>query len=126
MNGSVAEAKPVAVYFDSALIAKFYLNEPGREEVRQVARSAGVVVSSGIAIVEVSAAFHRKFRERAIELRVFRALQGQFAHDLDNGVWRLAGPTEAVLGISQDDLHQFALSGLTRRLNIIGVPINTL
>jgi len=93
----VAEPKPVPVYFDSALIAKFYLNEPGREPVRQVARSAGAVVSSGIAVVEVSAAFHRKLGEGAIELRVLRDLQGQFAHDLDTGLWRLAGPTEAVL-----------------------------
>ena len=93
----VAEPRPVPVYFDSALIAKFYLNESGREQVRQVARWAGVVVSSGIAVVEVSAAFHRKLREGGIELRVLRALQGQFAHDLDTGLWRLAGPTEAVL-----------------------------
>jgi len=58
----VAEPNLVPVYFDSALIAKFYLNEPGREQVQQVARSAGAVVSSGIAVVEVSAAFHRKLR----------------------------------------------------------------
>ena len=36
------------------------------------------------------------------------------------------GATESVLGISQDDLRQFALDGLTRRLDIIGVPITTL
>jgi ribonucleoside-diphosphate reductase beta chain len=36
------------------------------------------------------------------------------------------GADESVLGISADDLRQFALDGLTRRLNIIGVPINTL
>src|SRR5262245_34414875 len=96
-----AEPKPVPVYFDSALIAKFYLNEPGREPVRQFARSAGAVVSSGIAVVEVSAAFHRKLREGAIERRVLRALQEQFTHDLDTGLWRLAGPTEALLREAQ-------------------------
>jgi len=26
------------VYFDAALVAKFYVNEPGREAVRRVAR----------------------------------------------------------------------------------------
>jgi len=36
------------------------------------------------------------------------------------------GATESVLDISQDDLRQFALDGLTHRLNIIGVPITTL
>ena len=101
MTIPVTEPVPVPVYFDSALIAKFYLNEPGREPVRQLARSAGAVVSSCIAVVEVSAAFHRNLREGAIELRVLRALQGQFTHDLDTGLWRLAGPTEAVLRDAQ-------------------------
>lgn len=36
------------------------------------------------------------------------------------------GAAESVLGISEDDLRQFALGGLTRRLDIIGVPITTL
>lgn len=36
------------------------------------------------------------------------------------------GATESVLDISEDDLRLFALDGLTRRLSIIGVPINTL
>ena len=90
------EADP-SVYFDSALLAKFYLNEPGRDAVREVAKKAGVVVTSGIAVAEVSAAFHRKLREHAIELDVCKALQGQFQHDLENGLWRLIAPTEALL-----------------------------
>lgn len=69
--------------------------------MRQFARSAGAVVSSGIAVAEVSAAFHRKLREGAIERRVLRALQDQFTHGLDTGPWRLAGPTEALLREAQ-------------------------
>ena len=88
---------PAPAYFDSALIAKFYLNEPGRDVVRALAKSAGIIVTSGIAVAEVSAAFHRKLREGGIDPRVFRALQGQFKHDLDAGLWRLAGPTEALI-----------------------------
>ena len=30
-----------------------------------------------------------------------------------------------VLGVSEDDLRTFALDGLTRRLKIIGVPLET-
>jgi predicted nucleic acid-binding protein len=115
----VAEPKLVPVYFDSALIAKFYLNEPGREPVRQVARSAGGVVSSGIAVVEVSAAFHRKLREGAIEVRVLRALQGQFAHDLDAGLWRLVGPTEAVLREAQATFTRLDKSIFVRSLDAL-------
>ena len=90
-------APVVPAYFDSALIAKFYLNEPGRDAVRQLARSAGMVVTSGIAVAEVSAAFHRKFREGAVDKAVFRGLQGQFEHDLEQGLWKLVGPTEMLL-----------------------------
>jgi ribonucleoside-diphosphate reductase beta chain len=35
------------------------------------------------------------------------------------------GDASSVLGVSEDDLRQFALGGLTRRLEIIGVPIAT-
>ena len=84
-------------YFDSALIAKFYLNEPGREAIRVLARNAGIVVISGIAVAEISAAFHRKFREGAVDHDVFKALHGQFQHDVTNGLWRLIGPTEVLL-----------------------------
>ncbi len=89
--------KVFPVYWDSALVAKFYLNEPGRNEVRALARSAGVVVTSALAIAEVSAAFHRKLREVAISRDVFRALQGQFHHDAERGLWRMVGVTEALL-----------------------------
>jgi ribonucleoside-diphosphate reductase beta chain len=36
------------------------------------------------------------------------------------------GGAEAVLGVTEDDLRGFALGGLTRRLKLIGVPIETL
>jgi hypothetical protein len=36
------------------------------------------------------------------------------------------GAAEAALGITEADLRGFALDGLTGRLDIIGVPINTL
>ena len=35
------------------------------------------------------------------------------------------GATQDLLGVSDDDVRNFALSGLTRRLAIIGVPIET-
>ena len=98
MTGTVETTAAAApIYLDSALIAKFYLNEPGRAEVRKLAMTAGAVVSSGIAVAEVSAAFHRKFREGDVRRDVFDALQGQFQHDLDQGLWRLIWPTEDLL-----------------------------
>lgn len=97
MSVAAASATVEPAYFDAALVAKFYVNEPGREQVRRLARTAGAVVTSGISVAEVSAAFHRKLREGAIDRLVFKALQGQFTHDLESGLWQLAAPTEAVL-----------------------------
>ena len=37
-----------------------------------------------------------------------------------------AGADATVLGASADELREFALGGLTRRLNIVGVPLDTL
>jgi hypothetical protein len=34
--------------------------------------------------------------------------------------------SSAILGVSEDDVRQFALAGLTRRLAIIGVPIESI
>ena len=90
-------ASVVPVYFDSALVAKFYLNEAGRDGVRRLAKRSGVVVTSGIAVAEVSAAFHRKLREGAVDRSAFRALQGQFDYDVAKGLWKLVGPTAVLL-----------------------------
>jgi predicted nucleic acid-binding protein len=111
MRASTGEPTVVPAYFDAALVAKFYLNETGRDAVRRLARTSGVVVSSGIAVAEVSAAFHRKLREEAVTPAVFKALQGQFVHDVDEGLWKLADPTAALLREVQA-----ALSRLNRRV----------
>ena len=97
MTAAAAPAPVVPAYFDAALVAKFYLNEPGRDAVRRLARTSGVVVSSGVAVAEVAAVFHRKLREGTVTAEVFKALQGQFVHDLDEGLWKLAAPTEALI-----------------------------
>lgn len=119
MTVPAADAAVVPVYFDAALVAKFYLNEPGRDRVRQLAGSAGAVVTSGIAIAEVSAAFHRKFREGALDRPVFKALQGQFAHDVESGLWRLAGPTEALLRDVQAAFARLDASTFLRSLDAL-------
>ena len=79
-----------SVYFDAALVAKFYVNEPGRDAVRALAREMGRVVTSGIAVAEVSAAFHRKLREGSVDHDVFDALMGQLSRisRAASGLWR--------------------------------------
>jgi predicted nucleic acid-binding protein len=85
------------IYFDSALIAKFYLNEPGRKIVRETVVSATRVCSSAIATVEVAAAFHRNVREGRLDAPTAGLLQVQLASDFKNAAWKLFPVTEAVL-----------------------------
>lgn len=119
MTAPTGEPSVAPAYFDAALVAKFYLNEPGRDAVRRLARTSGVVVSSGIAVAEVSAAFHRKLREEAVTPAVFRALQGQFVHDLDEGLWKLADPTAALLRDVQAVLSRLNRAVFVRSLDAI-------
>ena len=78
-------------------MAKFYVNETGRDAVRRLAKRAGTVATSGIAVAEVAAAFHRKLREESIDVPVFEALQGQFHHDVTRGLRTLIELTPALL-----------------------------
>ena len=74
-------------YFDSAYIAKFYLDEPESEAVRRLAESLGQVRCAVIGQIEVAAAFHRKLREGAFDADAFREVMAQFADDCGQGLW---------------------------------------
>lgn len=74
-------------YFDSAYIAKFYLDEPESEDVRRLAESLGQVRCAVIGWVEVGAVFHRKFREGAFDASAFREVMAQFNDDCGHGLW---------------------------------------
>ena len=74
-------------YFDSAYIAKFYLDEPESEDVRQLAESLGQVRCASIGQAEVAAVFHRKFRERSIGAEAFREVIAQFDDDCRQALW---------------------------------------
>jgi len=83
-------------YFDSAYIAKFYLDEPESDAVRRLAESLGVVRCAAIGRVEVAAAFHRKLREGALDLSEFREVSAQFDEDCVQGLWTWLPITDAV------------------------------
>jgi hypothetical protein len=50
---------------------------------------------------------------------VFKALQGQFVHDLDEGLWKLAGPTEALLRDVQAAFARLNRSVFVRSLDAV-------
>jgi predicted nucleic acid-binding protein len=68
------------IYFDTSYLVRLYFPDPGFEEVRELATTDHVVCGwHGQA--ELIAAFHRKFRERAMPLKPYRALFAQFEAD---------------------------------------------
>lgn len=75
------------IYFDAAYIAKFYLDEPDSDRVRDLAEAAGEVACCLHGRVEVLVAFHRKLRERAFSPKVFEAVAEQFEADCESAVW---------------------------------------
>jgi predicted nucleic acid-binding protein len=83
-------------YFDSAYIAKFYLDEPESDAVRHLAESLGRVRCAVLGQIEVAAVFHRKFREGAFDAGSFREVVAQFADDCEQGLWSWLPVTTAL------------------------------
>lgn len=85
------------VYFDSAYIAKFYLEEPDSAAIATLAAASGKVHSSVLGKLEVSSVFHRKLREGAIDARGHTALERQFDADCGQGLWIWIPVTAALI-----------------------------
>lgn len=75
------------IYFDAAWIAKCYLNEPGAERVRDVARQTDGLVSCELARIELASILKRHARERHITRREMSTVLREFEEDEGNGVW---------------------------------------
>ena len=73
------------IYFDAAYLAKCYLNEPGAERVRDVARQADGLASCELARIEFAAILKRHARERHITRREMSAVLREFEEDEENG-----------------------------------------
>src|SRR5205823_6785605 len=97
LGGPRARAAVVS-YFDSAYIAKFYIDEPESDAVRQLAESLGQVWCAAIGQVEVTAVFHRKLREGAFDAAACREVMAQFQDDCRQGIWTWIPLTATVLG----------------------------
>ncbi len=84
-------------YFDTAFIAKCYLNEPHAERVRRTAEKAIDLVSSEIARVEMFAVVHRHLRERQITDAHAEAILARFEQDQKLQVWRWLPVTSEIV-----------------------------
>jgi hypothetical protein len=70
------------IYFDTAYLAKCYLNEHGSPEVKQLAAEDGRVVCCEYGRIELAATFHRNLRQKSITPAEFRLLWKQFDLEL--------------------------------------------
>ena len=79
----------MSLYFDSAYIAKCYVNEPDSPRVRATVRAAGGGHSSSLARAEVVATFLRHQREGSLSAKQTSVLHADFRKDLAAGVWTM-------------------------------------
>ncbi len=76
------------IYFDTAYLAKTYLNEPGGAEVRDYLKSSGErVASSSLARAELAAVFHRNHRESRLGAESYDLILRQYQSDLRSNLW---------------------------------------
>jgi len=77
------------LYFDTAYLAKCYLNEPDGKAVRRLARRASGLYSSLLAVAELACVFQRQIREGRMDAHQAAEWRSTFIEDLRNGVWVL-------------------------------------
>lgn len=85
------------LYFDSAYVAKCYLNDPDSEPVRDLVRRPVPLYSSALCVTEVTAAIHRRYREKSLNRRQSHELAARFRSDVEAGTWTLVPLSEHLL-----------------------------
>lgn len=88
------------IYFDACYIAKFYLAEPDSPNVIATVQSQPGVVCMVLGKTEVTAVFHRKFREHIVDLSGFQLLCDQFESDCASGLWHWHPVDDTLLRIT--------------------------
>lgn len=90
------------IYFDTAYLAKTYLNEPGSAVVRNYLKSTGErVASSSLARAELAAVFHRNLREGRLERANYELVLRQYQSDLRSNLWEWLSVEERFWGLTE-------------------------
>lgn len=85
------------IYFDAAYIAKCYLNEPGAQQVINLAASSGGLCSCEYGRLEFFCALHRHLREGFLTSRQLARVLKDFEQDEADGVWHWIPVTSALI-----------------------------
>jgi len=83
------ERRSFVIYFDTAYIAKCYLNEPGAPEVRALARQTGETASCELVRAELACTLLRHIREGYLAGGRATEVSRLFNQDIQSGVWIL-------------------------------------
>jgi predicted nucleic acid-binding protein len=101
-------------YFDSAYVAKCYLNDPDSELVRDLVRTPVPLYSSALCIPEVTAAIHRRYREKLLSRKQARELAASFRTHVEGGTWTLVPLSEGLLWEVHESLRTLAANVFLR------------
>ncbi|MBZ5610547.1 MAG: type II toxin-antitoxin system VapC family toxin [Acidobacteriia bacterium] len=85
------------LYFDTAYVAKCYLNETDAKAVRKLATRATGLYSSAWCIPELACVFQRQIRESRLSKAEAAQVRALFLEDVGNGVWSLLPLSESFL-----------------------------
>jgi predicted nucleic acid-binding protein len=85
------------LYFDTAYVAKCYLNEDDSGPVRHLAFSADGLYSSSWCIAELACVFQRHIRESQLTRAQAGRLRDLFLADVRGGIWSLVPISEHFL-----------------------------
>jgi predicted nucleic acid-binding protein len=85
------------LYFDTAYVAKCYLNEDDSGPVRRLAFSADGLYSSSWCIAELACVFQRHIRESHLTRAQATRLRDLFLADVQHGAWSLVPISERFL-----------------------------
>lgn len=107
------------VYFDTAYIAKCYLNEPNAEIVRQFAYDADGLASCEIARVEFHSVVHRHLREGNINSQEAQEVLKDFEQDESDGVWEWLPVTSSLIRMACEHISQLQDTAFLRALDAI-------
>jgi predicted nucleic acid-binding protein len=88
------------IYFDTAYLAKCYLNERGSAEVRRLAAEAERVACCAFGRIELAATVHRNLREGVITRAQNRLILSQFDSDEADRVWTWLPVTSELLAVA--------------------------
>jgi predicted nucleic acid-binding protein len=87
----------VRLYFDTAYVAKCYLNEPDGKAVRKLAMRAAGLCSSLLCVAELACVFQRQIREGRLSPDQAAEWRARFLEDVRSQVWLLLPVSERVL-----------------------------